>query len=271
MNLVCVYHFLFSAFLSPEAHSVSFKEVVKELVFCGVPRYKSLHYIIQHEYNTEEGHKGKIFSDYLMNSPVRKFAETLVKRHVPVYTYQYNYASIHDDGVSSSVHRDVPHGKDVKYVFGEPLVDTTLAQETSTENDRNMSRLMMHLWSSFVKFGRPTLNSSINNVSIVLETDSGLAFDLQNSSFLTLGGLDTPTVQLSRPFLNGKTDFWNKVVPRLIHYIDSGVLPSDMVEDLERDYFICRIVAGVFITATFVLIIILMILICLIRPKRANV
>lgn len=40
-----------------------------------------------------------------MNSPVRKFAETLVKRHVPVYTYQYNYASIHDDGVSSSVHR----------------------------------------------------------------------------------------------------------------------------------------------------------------------
>lgn len=105
----------------------------------------------------------------------------------------------------------------------------------------------------------------------MLETDSGLAFDLQNSSFLTLGGMDTPTVQLSQPFLNGKTDFWNKVVPRLIHYIDSGVLPSDMVEDLERDYFICRIVAGVFITATFVLIIILMILICLIRPKRANV
>jgi len=52
---------------------------------------------------------------------------------------------------SAILNSGVPHGRDLFYQFGAPLVGHKLYKYS--ENDKTASRIMMNLWGNFVKHG----------------------------------------------------------------------------------------------------------------------
>lgn len=86
-------------------------------------------------------------ADYFMICPAHIFAEGLQKRGVEVYFYQFDYRT------KNSVQppwMGVIHTAELYYLFGEPF-----STSWYTDKERQFSRDMVRIWTTFAKTGKP--------------------------------------------------------------------------------------------------------------------
>lgn len=99
-------------------------------------------------------------SDFLYRAPVDNIVKLLVEQKVPVYWYVMNTTI---EGLKLPEWRKYPHDIEHFLLTGAPFMDTEffprrdrLDRNMWTDNDRNMSHLLMKTYTDFARFGNPT-------------------------------------------------------------------------------------------------------------------
>ncbi|XP_041360342.1 cholinesterase-like [Gigantopelta aegis] len=90
-----------------------------------------------------------IMSDSLFVAPAVDFASRISKRNRNTYFYIFEYQSPVSPPPSWL---GVPHGRDLFYLFGCPFTGHPLYNYT--DDDRRVSRIVIDMWSNFIKHGR---------------------------------------------------------------------------------------------------------------------
>lgn len=125
----------------------------------GFPRVPHIDDLIIHEYMQWEnlhpenvsGKKSlsELFGDYSLTYPCIQCVELLAKRKFPVYFYTFFHRSTEDKRPEWV---GVPHGEDIFYLFGAPLVGHAL--RNYTDLDKEVSKTLMTFFGNFVKTGK---------------------------------------------------------------------------------------------------------------------
>ena len=87
-----------------------------------------------------------------MVAPVVQTAAILSRQRVPVYLYKFNQRSRHTRPSWWGSY----HSIELDYVFGSPFTGYDIAVDkyvNHTDEDRQLSRRIMKLWTDFAKFG----------------------------------------------------------------------------------------------------------------------
>lgn len=93
-----------------------------------------------------------VITDASFKAPAVRSAQEFVKNNMTTYFYCF-------DHTVSSLRKKFPwvgvfHGSDIKYVFGNPLVNYNLsANETDQDVEIQFSKKIMTMWSDFAKKG----------------------------------------------------------------------------------------------------------------------
>lgn len=131
------------------------------------PRVPHIDDLIIHEYLQWENDplKGKVsgrisvsevFGDYYLTYPTVQCLELLAKRNLPVYFYTFYHRSTEDKRPDWA---GVPHGEDVFYLFGSPLVGHPLRNYTDV--DKEVSKKFMTFFGNFVKTGKAFIGTQV--------------------------------------------------------------------------------------------------------------
>ena len=140
-----------------------------------------------------------IITDCFFTAPIHAELSLHSETAAPVYLYQFTHRSKLNP---SPPWKGCAHKDDTPYEFGFPLMNLTIPHEFD-DTDRDVSRLVITLFTNFAKHGNPTP-----------EPVRGVTWDRFNSSHMTyLLIKEQPEMALNyRPT---KVAFWNTFYPNL--------------------------------------------------------
>ncbi|KAK7485339.1 hypothetical protein BaRGS_00023438, partial [Batillaria attramentaria] len=145
-------------------------------------------------------HFSEIVGDYFIVAPTHKAASVMAALNLTVFVYNYEYRSNLDPW------EGVIHGAEVFYLAGAPLKGH--ANHRYDESDKHMSRLLLTLWSNFVKNGLPSL--------VPLENFHMPRFSLGQHAYTRFYSSErTPTMSVGHDLRADKLAFWNRRVPEM--------------------------------------------------------
>ncbi|KAH3730960.1 hypothetical protein DPMN_056961 [Dreissena polymorpha] len=141
----------------------------------------------------------EIVGDYFITAPTHLLAERLSQRNVSVYLYNYEYKSPLDpwDGAV--------HGAELFFLSGCPFTGHRNFRYDST--DKEMSRMLLLLWTNFIKHGAPSLQPR-SDISLPRYTPRVKAYTriIANSE---------PSLTFAADLRRDKIGFWNERVPEM--------------------------------------------------------
>ncbi|XP_041360148.1 neuroligin-4, X-linked-like [Gigantopelta aegis] len=140
-----------------------------------------------------------IVGDLAIVAPVVDVASRIAKRNKVMYFYSFEYQS----PLSSLA--GVPHGLDLFYLFGCPF--SGHPRFNYSNEDREVSRVFIELWSNFVKNGKPSSLSLSSHVA-----DAIPRFSSDSQHYMKLSGYqgNASVVVASRPWAR-QVHFWNSL------------------------------------------------------------
>ncbi|XP_067679633.1 pyrethroid hydrolase Ces2a-like [Haliotis asinina] len=144
----------------------------------------------------------EFWGDHELVVPTLDVATRLAARTDNVYFYSFDYAS------PSAKVQAVPHGRDLFYLFGCPFSGHPLYNYT--EEDRQVSKVFMNMWTSFVKTGKPS--STVEKDPVYFQR-----FDSEIQPYMKIdvvggkGAIKTAYKPRARQMA-----FWNNVLPQVI-------------------------------------------------------
>ncbi|KAL5022247.1 hypothetical protein ScPMuIL_001402 [Solemya velum] len=182
------------------------------------PRVPGIDKLILHEYTSwedPENTTGALLSysemegDFSIVAPVMHMAAKLTRKRKPVYMYSFEYLSPNSPTLprlgryESGMSLGVPHGRDLFYLFGYPLVGHPFY--LYTEKDIRMSELVMDTWINFIKTGEPS-----NDVAAMHQYD-----DEEGPYLKFYENGDEVTSKTFYKYKPRKMHFWNELLPSL--------------------------------------------------------
>lgn len=139
-------------------------------------------------------------SDYYVAAPTVEVLG-IHSKDAPAYMYEFSHRSKVN---TADAWMGVKHGDNTPYDFGAPLLNITSLN--FTEEDRNVSRLIMSLYANFAKYGIPTPHAV-----------QGMTWDTFNrTNRLYLRIQARPEMQVN--FEPHRMAFWNSYYPRLLNF-----------------------------------------------------
>ncbi|KAJ8305513.1 hypothetical protein KUTeg_016058 [Tegillarca granosa] len=104
-------------------------------------------------------------SDFVFVAPMIHMANIMSKWTKNLFVFSFD----HQSSLAPQPNwLGVPHGRDLFYLFGCPLVGHEIYSYSDT--DIIASKYMMTMWSNFVKFGYLTLNDYLSTLMEILIT-----------------------------------------------------------------------------------------------------
>ncbi|XP_033736604.1 carboxylesterase 5A-like [Pecten maximus] len=138
-------------------------------------------------------------SDLVFVAPMINMANMMAEWTRRLFLFRFEHTSHLAPGPKW---KGVPHGRDLFYIFGAPLVGHPLY--TYSETDKEASRTVMTLWSNFVKHGFLTL-------------DGETPYLIYNTSTRSINRLlldeEELNIQAHPNFKPRKMAFWNTFLP----------------------------------------------------------
>ncbi|XP_046326682.2 acetylcholinesterase-like [Haliotis rufescens] len=145
-----------------------------------------------------------ILGDSIIVAPVVDVAKRLSYRTDRLYFYSFDY---HSPASTAPKWMGVPHGRDLFYLFGCPFSGHPLYNYT--EEDRQVSKVFMNMWTNFVKTGKPS--STVGADQIFFEH-----FESQNQTYMKINGVDgNGTITVAYKPRPRQVEFWNSILPQL--------------------------------------------------------
>ena len=141
-----------------------------------------------------------IQSDYYVAAPTVEVLG-VHSMGVPAYMYEFSHRSKVN---TADAWRGVQHGDNTPYDFGAPLLNITSLN--FTEEDRNVSRLIMSLYSNFAKYGNPTPHA--------VQGVTWDKFNRTNRFYLRIQA--KPEIEAN--FEPHRMAFWNSYYPKLLNF-----------------------------------------------------
>ncbi|XP_069127540.1 pyrethroid hydrolase Ces2e-like [Argopecten irradians] len=194
---------------SEEFSQEMFKKVL-QLYKSAFPNVCGLTELILHEYSNWENLRRdnesllnfiEMESDLVFVAPMINMANMMAKWTRRLFLFRFEHTSHLAPGPKW---KGVPHGRDLFYIFGAPLVGHPLY--TYSETDKEASRTVMTLWSNFVKHGFLTL-------------DGETPYLIYNTSTRSINRLlldeKELNIQAHPNFKPRKMAFWNSFLPLL--------------------------------------------------------
>ncbi|XP_068716110.1 pyrethroid hydrolase Ces2a-like [Montipora foliosa] len=149
-----------------------------------------------------------IQSDYYVSAPT---LEVLGFHSQKAATFMYEF-SHRSKWNTAEEWKGVQHGDNTPYDFGAPFLNITSLN--FTDEDKNVSRLIMSLYANFAKKGVPT-TSSLNGVTWT-------EFNKTHGLYLTIQGKP----EMRANFNPRRMAFWNSYYPRLVNFLKN--MPDQM-------------------------------------------
>ena len=141
-----------------------------------------------------------IQSDYYVSAPTLEVLEIHSQKAV-TFMYEFSHRSERN---TAEDWRGVQHGDNTPYDFGAPLLN--ISSMNFTEEDKNVSRLIMSFYANFAKYGAPT-PSPVHGVNWT-------EFNRTHGRYLAIQG--KPEVKAN--FNPHRMAFWNRYYPRLVNF-----------------------------------------------------
>ncbi|KAF8778485.1 Neuroligin-4 like protein [Argiope bruennichi] len=152
---------------------------------------------------------GKIISDIDLKAPSVKLVNLLTLHpSVSVYMYEFDYAS--SDDVIANKYVGSYHESELYYIFGFPHMN--LSNALRLPEDKEVSNIMIQLWTDFAKHGNPTPRG-VNEENMV-KNFTWRQYTEEEDCFATLGL--QPFV--ARSYESERMTFWNHFVPLFTEY-----------------------------------------------------
>ncbi|XP_041359475.1 acetylcholinesterase-like isoform X2 [Gigantopelta aegis] len=143
----------------------------------------------------------RIISDSIFIAPAVDFASRISKRNRNTYFYTFEYQSPVSPPPSWL---GVPHGRDLFYLFGCPFTGHPLYNYT--DDDRRVSRIVIDMWSNFIKHGTPSFSSFV--------ADPIPRFTEKDQFYVKIAGYNqTSAVSIGIRCRARHVMFWNSVLP----------------------------------------------------------
>ena len=134
-----------------------------------------------------------VVTDYCFAAPVHAELTLHSQAGAPVYFYEFSHRSKFNP---SPPWKGVAHKDDTPYEFGFPLMNLTVLQEYD-DTDRNVSRLVITLFTNFAKYGNPTP-----------QPVRGVTWDRFNSSHMTYMRIQAEP-EMALNYQPTRMAFWN--------------------------------------------------------------
>ncbi|XP_046556753.1 neuroligin-4, X-linked-like [Haliotis rubra] len=180
---------------------------------------------------------GDLWGDNDIAAPTFDIATRIAARTDNIHFYSFDYAS------PSAKVQGVPHGRDLFYLFGCPFSGHPLYNYT--DEDRQVSKVFMNMWSNFVKTGKPS--SSVGADEIFFDH-----FESQNQTYMKINGADgNGTITVAYKPRPRQVEFWNSILPQLDFQVQEvsseyGALTWGLVA-LSVTLFICMVANIIFL------------------------
>ena len=164
-----------------------------------------------------------IQSDYFVAAPT---VEVLGIHSASAPTYMYEFSHRSQKANTEDAWMGVKHGDNTPYDFGAPFLNITPL--TFTEEDQNVSSLIMSLYANFAKYGNPTPQA--------VQGVTWGEFNRTTRLYLRIQG--TPEIEAN--FEPQRMAFWDSYYPRLLNFSNhilqevSGTNRGDHNEGVER-------------------------------------
>ncbi|XP_041360149.1 acetylcholinesterase-like [Gigantopelta aegis] len=145
----------------------------------------------------------EIVGDSTFVGPAVDVASRLARRNRDIYFYSFEY---HSPLSPPPKWLGVPHGRDQFYLFGCPFSGHPLYNYSN--EDREVSRVFIEMWSNFVKTGKPSFSS--------IPAEPIPRFSGEDQLYVKISGYNgSATVAIgSRPRAK-QVHFWNSLLPRI--------------------------------------------------------
>lgn len=168
-------------------------------------------------------HHVQMESDVIFYIPMIKLADLVSKWMDQVYLFSFEYIS---QNLTGPDWQGVPHGWDLFYVFGAPLVGHP--KHNYTSRDIEVAKTTMTLFSNYVKYG-------------ILSVDGKERLKTYNSTQKNFSKLDfhdgKPLITSEMNFKKTRVEFWYKY---LFPY-DPFTCGCDKIQNNSMLYFLCFI------------------------------
>ncbi|XP_064606295.1 neuroligin-2-like [Liolophura sinensis] len=148
----------------------------------------------------------ELFGDVTYVAPMIKTADILSQKNVSVYVYTFEHRS-KEHPLDKWL--GVPHGDDLFYVFGAPLVGHKLYNYT--DEDKRVSEMIMTIWGNYVKHGVPAQDTRMAGEKGKLKAYSYPS--KLYTKFISEEGLATS--KTAGNMRARKMAFWNALLPNL--------------------------------------------------------
>lgn len=175
-----------------------------------------------------------IQSDYYVAAPTVEVLG-IHSTSAPTYMYEFSHRSKAD---TEDAWMGVKHGDNTPYDFGAPFVN--ISSLTFTEEDQNVSSLIMSLYANFAKYGNPTPQA--------VQGMTWGEFNRTTRLYLRIQG--RPDIQAN--FEPQRMAFWNSYYPRLLNFSNhigqeaiSGTNHNEGVERVSNPGLISLVLASI--------------------------
>lgn len=167
-----------------------------------------------------------IMSDYYVAAPTLGVLG-IHSALAPTYMFEFNHRSAESD---TDAWMGVAHGENTPYVFGAPFLNSTALNFTN--EDRNISRLIMTLYANFAKYGNPTPHRVHGVIWDRFNTASKLYLRINNRS------------QMGAYYESRRMAFWNNYYPKILNLTKPESLTKHSGDDVKptdnpRNYTTC--------------------------------
>ncbi|KAL4236196.1 Cocaine esterase [Mactra antiquata] len=143
----------------------------------------------------------EIVGDYFITAPTHQLANSLSQRNVTVYLYNYEYLP-ELDGWGGVI-----HGAELFYLSGCPF--TGHKNFRYNHVDEKMAKMLLLLWSNFIKHGIATLEPR-HEINLP-------PFDSKRKTYSKIYSLNKePKISFMQDLRHEKISFWNEEVPRMM-------------------------------------------------------
>ena len=155
-----------------------------------------------------------IQSDYFVAAPTLEVLG-IHSAHADAYMFEFNHRSTE---TGTDAWKGVAHGDNTPYVFGAPFLNSSALN--FTDEDRNVSHLIMELYANFAKHGNPTPHQVRGLVWDRFNMSSKLYLRINNRS------------QMEAFYEPRRMAFWNNYYPKILNFTKPGSLAKYNEEDV---------------------------------------
>ena len=156
-----------------------------------------------------------IMSDYYVAAPTLGVLG-IHSALAPTYMFEFSHRSAESD---TDAWMGVAHGENTPYVFGAPFLNSTALNFTN--EDRNISRLIMTLYANFAKYGNPTPHRVHGVIWDRFNTASKLYLRINNRS------------QMGAYYESRRMAFWNNYYPKILNLTKPESLTKHSGDDVK--------------------------------------